>query len=102
MGPSAAAAIAARSLEAFTNAGNDAVARPPAIQEGQQLVGVASLLPRTPPSGTSHIGRNASFDSILAELPRSLSEVHMQAAAAQQPGHDGTIQFNTESADRNQ
>lgn len=27
----------------------------------------------------SYIGRNASFDRILSELPRSLSEVAMQA-----------------------
>lgn len=45
----------------------------------------------------SYIGRNASFDRILSELPRSLSEVAMQAGhpnyqadnAGQEGAHPG-------------
>lgn len=57
------------------------------------------MLPRTPPAGgqdpndplrvPSYIGRNASFDRILAELPRSLSEVAMQAGNPQYQGSHG-------------
>lgn len=43
---------------------------------------------------------------ILAELPRSLSEVTMQAVNAQQQGHnnesrnnDGSVNFNADSLD---
>ena len=37
----------------------------------------------------SYIGRNASFDRILSELPRSLSEVAMQAGHSNYQGSNG-------------
>lgn len=70
----------------------------PTDREDQPLVGVYGMLPRTPPASgqdndlrvPSFIGRNASFDRILAELPRSLSEVAMQAGHPQYQGSNAT------------
>lgn len=94
---SATALAAARSEAQSHQNVYEALGRPPAIREDQPLVGVYGMLPRTPPAGgdndplriPSYIGRNASFDRILAELPRSLSEVAMQAGHAQHQGNAG-------------
>jgi hypothetical protein len=59
----------------------------PLCREDQPLVGGYTMMPQTAMLGgdsdplrvPSYIGRNASFDRILSELPRSLSEVAMQA-----------------------
>jgi hypothetical protein len=110
MGPSSAALAAARSeAQAHPNV-YESLGRPPAIREDQALEGVHGMLPRTAPGSDglrvpSYIGRNASFDRILAELPRSLSEVAMQAGNPQQHGHtespgtDGPVNFSADSLD---
>jgi hypothetical protein len=67
-------------------------------REDQPLVGVYGMLPQTMMMGSgdsdplrvpSYIGRNASFDRILSELPRSLSEVAMQAGHPNYQGDHG-------------
>jgi len=81
--PAGMSAAALQKVVEAANQGNvyESLGRPPAIREDQQLEGDFGMLPPLssgigdrPPS---YIGRNASFDSILAELPRSLSEVAM-------------------------